>query len=158
MVTVPPCANTALLKNTKPCQTPQHFHQLGQSQSHRVCLSVCVSVCLSPSHATFSEASHWSSDHMTRSRPLIGQPSLPTIWWWWWWWWCGWRGRGGETETETETETQTETETETPQIFLTVFLRDNSHNLFKFVSVLLSASVERVGVSRMRDFFCLKNK
>ena len=33
------------------------------------------------------------------------------------------------------------------------FLKDKSHNLFKFVSVLLSASVERVGVSRMRDFF-----
>ena len=30
---------------------------------------------------------------------------------------------------------------------------DKSRNLFKFVSVLLSASVERVGVSRMRDFF-----
>ena len=29
---------------------------------------------------------------------------------------------------------------------------DKSHNLFKFVSVLLSALVERVGVSRMRDF------
>ena len=50
-----------------------------------VCLSVCV--CLSPSHAIFFEASDWSSDHMTRSRPLIGQPSFPTIWWWWWW--CG---------------------------------------------------------------------
>ena len=32
------------------------------------------------------------------------------------------------------------------------FLLDKSRNLFKFVSVLLSASVERVGVSRMRDF------
>ena len=30
---------------------------------------------------------------------------------------------------------------------------DKSCNLFKFVSVLLSASVERVGVSRMWDFF-----
>ena len=30
---------------------------------------------------------------------------------------------------------------------------DKSHNLFKFVLVLLSASVESVGVSRMRDFF-----
>ena len=29
---------------------------------------------------------------------------------------------------------------------------DKSWNLFKFVSVLLSTSVERVGVSRMRDF------
>ena len=29
---------------------------------------------------------------------------------------------------------------------------DKSRNLFKFVSVLLSASLERVGVSRMRDF------
>ena len=29
-----------------------------------------------------------------------------------------------------------------------------SRNLFQFVSVLLSASVKRVGVSRMRDFFC----
>ena len=28
-----------------------------------------------------------------------------------------------------------------------------SRNLFQFVSVILSASVERVGVSRMRDFF-----
>ena len=30
---------------------------------------------------------------------------------------------------------------------------DKSRNLFKFVSVLLSVSVERVCVSRMRDFF-----
>ena len=34
-------------------------------------------------HAIFFEASHWPSDHMTRSRPLIGQPSFPTLWWWW---------------------------------------------------------------------------
>ena len=33
--------------------------------------------------------------------------------------------------------------------------KDKSRHLFKFVSVLLSASVERVGVSRMRDFFPL---
>ena len=33
------------------------------------------------------------------------------------------------------------------------FLLDKSRNLFQFVSVLLSASVERVGVSRIRDFF-----
>ena len=32
------------------------------------------------------------------------------------------------------------------------FFKDKSRNLFKFVSVLLSASVERGGVSRMRDF------
>ena len=36
-------------------------------------------------------------------------------------------------------------------IFFSFFL-DKSRNLFKFVSVLLSASVERVCVSRMRDF------
>ena len=42
--------------------------------------SVCVFV---PFHAIFFEASHWPSDHMPRSRPLIGQPSFPTIWWWW---------------------------------------------------------------------------
>ena len=30
---------------------------------------------------------------------------------------------------------------------------DKSRDLFKFVSVLLSASVESVGVSGMRDFF-----
>ena len=29
-----------------------------------------------PSGAVFSEASHWPSDHMIRSRPLIGQPPL----------------------------------------------------------------------------------
>ena len=33
------------------------------------------------------------------------------------------------------------------------FFIDKSRNLLKFVLVLLSASVERVGVSRMRDFF-----
>ena len=37
--------------------------------------------------------------------------------------------------------------------FLKEFFLDKSHNLFKFVSVLLSASVERVGVSRLRNFF-----
>ena len=31
-----------------------------------------------------------------------------------------------------------------------------SHNLYKFVLVLLSASVKRVGVSRMQDFFFFK--
>ena len=36
--------------------------------------SPCPSVCLfAPSGAVFSEASHRPSDHMTRSRPLIGQ-------------------------------------------------------------------------------------
>ena len=41
-----------------------------------------------------------------------------------------------------------------PQICVTaiIFLKDKSRNLFKFESVLLSASVERVGASRMRDF------
>ena len=33
------------------------------------------------------------------------------------------------------------------------FSSDKSRNLFKFVLVLLSASVERVDISRMRDFF-----
>ena len=62
-----------------------------------VCMPVCVCVCLcvcaiesqgskgGPRGAKQSpivfEASHWPSDHMTRSRPLIGQPSFPTIWW-----------------------------------------------------------------------------
>jgi hypothetical protein len=82
----------------------RHCKHLQRSQSHSVeliftnsalwaelirestCPSVCLSVCVSPSHAIFFEASDWSSDHMTRSRPLIGQPSFPTIWWWWW---CG---------------------------------------------------------------------
>ena len=32
---------------------------------------------------------------------------------------------------------------------------DKPRNLFKFVSILLSASVERVGVSRMQDFFVM---
>ena len=39
------------------------------------CPSVCLCVCLfAPSSAVFFEASHWPSGHMTRSRPLIGQP------------------------------------------------------------------------------------
>ena len=37
--------------------------------------------------------------------------------------------------------------------FLEIFFLDKLCNSFKFVSVLLSASVERVGVSRMRDFY-----
>ena len=39
--------------------------------------------------------------------------------------------------------------------FFLIFFKDKSCNLFKFVSVLLSASVERVGVSRMRDFYSI---
>ena len=38
-------------------------------------------------------------------------------------------------------------------IFILFFYKDKSCNLLKFVLVLLSASVERVGVSRMRNFF-----
>ena len=33
-----------------------------------------------------------------------------------------------------------------------LFILDKSCNLFKFVSILISTSVKRVGVSRMRDF------
>ena len=43
---------------------------------------------------------------------------------------------------------------DSPQILLTaIIFYDKSRNLFKFVFVLLSASVQRVGVSRMRDFY-----
>ena len=53
------------------------IHALKPSFLKIVCLSVCV---LSPSNVIFFEASHCSSNHMTRSRRLIGQPSFPTIW------------------------------------------------------------------------------
>ena len=33
---------------------------------------------MSPPHPIFFKASHWLSDHMISSRPLIGQPSSPT--------------------------------------------------------------------------------
>ena len=49
------------------------------SSSCDVSLYICVYICMSPPHAIFFEASHWSSDHMIRSRPLIGQPSLREI-------------------------------------------------------------------------------
>ena len=39
--------------------------------SHRVAMSVCLSVCLRHWVQFFFKASHWPSDHMTRSRPLI---------------------------------------------------------------------------------------
>ena len=62
------------------------------SSSRDVCLFLCFFVSLfvslylfslkSPFYAIFFKASHWSSDHMTRSWPLIGQPSFPAIWWW----------------------------------------------------------------------------
>ena len=32
---------------------------------------------MSPPHPIFFKASHWLSDHMISSRPLIGQPSPP---------------------------------------------------------------------------------
>ena len=45
-----------------------------------------------------------------------------------------------------------------PIFFLYFFLLlDKSRNLSKFVSVLLSASIERVGVSRMWDFFLINH-
>ena len=37
------------------------------------------------------------------------------------------------------------------------FFLEKSGKLFKFVSLLLSASVERVGVSHIRDFFLRNN-
>ena len=49
--------------------------------------------------------------------------------------------------------------TRQPPHFLIIifFFLDKSRNLSKFVSVLLSASVERVGVSRIRDFFLINH-
>ena len=66
-----------------------NFHQLrlsgpSWSKSRHVHLCVCLSGCLRHRVQFFFEASHWSSDHMTISRPLIGQSSFPNIWWWWW--------------------------------------------------------------------------
>ena len=46
---------------------------------HIVAMSVYLSVCLFvPFSCYFFEASHWPSDPMISSRPLIGQPSLTT--------------------------------------------------------------------------------
>ena len=47
-----------------------------------VCLVLAMTsciyvVCMSPAREIYSEASHLPSDPMTRSRPLIGQPSSP---------------------------------------------------------------------------------
>ena len=59
------------------------FHQLGPLGlvglvvAMCVCFFVSLYLCLSPFHVIFLEASHWSSHHMTRSRPFIGQPSFP---------------------------------------------------------------------------------
>ena len=47
-------------------------------------MSVLPRLCLSPSPAIFFKASHWPLDHMISSMPLIGQPSLLTMWWWGW--------------------------------------------------------------------------
>ena len=54
-----------------------YFHQLGPCGRHvrlSVCLFVCRSVCAI--RCSFFEAAHWSSDHMTRSLPLISQPQF----------------------------------------------------------------------------------
>ena len=52
------------------------FTELAQWAPMSVRVGVCVGTCLSPSHVIFFEASHWPSDHMISSRPLIGQPSF----------------------------------------------------------------------------------
>ena len=84
----------------KPC-----FHQLGptgpswsRSRHVRLCVGRCVCLCVggcvclcvcaiksqgskggprAKQSPIVLEASHWPSDHMIRSRPLIGQPPLP---------------------------------------------------------------------------------
>ena len=62
-------------------------------------------------------------------------------------------GGEGVKKGEKNTPTPPKKNLDSPQIFLTAFFFiDKSRNLFKIVSVLLSALVERVGVSRMRDF------
>ena len=111
------------------------FHQLGplgQVGLVATCPSVCGCVCLmSPSHVIFSEASYWPSGHMIRSRPLIGSQvtfffaQKPL------------GGGGGDAAGRDEEKKE-----------LKCFL-------FKFVSALLSASVERGGVSRMRGFLLM---
>ena len=55
-----------------------HFHQLGPlgRVGLRVAMSVCVSVILC------HRVQFLSRPLMTRSWPLIGQHSFPTIWWW----------------------------------------------------------------------------
>ena len=42
-----------------------------------------VRVFVCPLSMQFFYASHWPSDHMISSRPLIGQPFFPTTWWLW---------------------------------------------------------------------------
>ena len=63
---------------------PQYFKKKSQNlpTGLEVPITVCLCGCLSPSNAIVFKASHWPSDHMVSSRPLIGQPSFPTIWWW----------------------------------------------------------------------------
>ena len=45
------------------------------------CPFVCATECCFFRGLSLALRSH------DQIRPLIGQPSFPTIWWWWWWWW-----------------------------------------------------------------------
>ena len=92
---------------------------------------------MSPSHAIFFEASHWPSDHMTRSRPLIGGQK--------------WTQKVAVKSGPQKWRPKVAAKSGDQFKFFQICLKDKSCNLFKFVSVLLSASVERFFVSRMRD-------
>ena len=69
---------------SRPYPNEQHFSKHRPSgpvlsQSRDVSLSATLSVCLFvPFYVIFFEASHWPTDHMINSRPLIGQPSFTT--------------------------------------------------------------------------------
>ena len=48
-----------------------------QSSSRDVYVFIYLYLDMSPSHVIFFKVSHWPSDHMIRSRPLIGHPPPP---------------------------------------------------------------------------------
>ena len=43
-------------------------------------MSIYLSIYMSPSHVIYFEASHWPSDHMISSRPLIGHSTGGQNW------------------------------------------------------------------------------
>ena len=107
---------------------------------HRVAISRpgYIYISQSPFHVIFFEASHWPSDIMIRSR------SFPRVF-------LGF-SRGFPGVFPGFSQGFPNVFPGFSRYFPRVF-PDKSHNLLKIVSVLLSVSVQRFFVSRMRNFF-----
>ena len=69
---------------SSPAAFRPHFQNIGpqvnsfSTSNVRQYMNIYICICPLPMHFFF-KASHWPSDHKISSRPLIGQPSFPSL-------------------------------------------------------------------------------